>query len=89
MDKKTKIYIAGHEGMVGSAIWRKLESKGYSNLIGLSFKKLDLRNQQAVNNFFKLGCKRLDLYRFNNLWKYSSFLDLIILFAVKIASFSS
>ena len=54
MDKKTKIYIAGHEGMVGSAIWRKLKSKGYFNLIGLSSKKLDLRNQKAVNNLFNL-----------------------------------
>ena len=52
MDKKTKIYIAGHKGMVGSAVWRKLESKGYSNLIGFGSKELDLRNQQAVNDFY-------------------------------------
>lgn len=50
--KKTKIYIAGHKGMVGSAVWRLLEFKGYSNLIGKSSKELDLRNQQAVNNFY-------------------------------------
>ena len=53
MNKKTKIYIAGHNGMVGSAIWRALEKKGYNNLIGKSSKELDLRNQQAVINFFK------------------------------------
>ncbi|MES2485610.1 MAG: GDP-L-fucose synthase [Bacteroidota bacterium] len=47
-----KIYIAGHNGMVGSAIWRALTSKGYTNLIGKSSKELDLRNQQAVNEFF-------------------------------------
>ncbi|WP_029035335.1 GDP-L-fucose synthase family protein [Salinimicrobium terrae] len=52
MNKETKIYIAGHRGMVGSAIWRKLEKEGYTNLIGRTSKELDLRNQQAVNTFF-------------------------------------
>ena len=51
--KKTKIFIAGHKGMVGSAIWRNLESKGYTNLIGETREKLDLRNQQAVLAYFK------------------------------------
>jgi len=50
--KKTKIYIAGHKGMVGSSLWRALESKGYSNLIGKPSTELDLRNQQAVNDFY-------------------------------------
>jgi GDP-L-fucose synthase len=50
--KKTKIYIAGHRGMVGSAVWRVLESKGYSNLIGKTSKELDLTSQQAVINFY-------------------------------------
>ena len=49
----SKIYIAGHRGMVGSAVWRALESKGYSNLIGKTSVELDLRNQQVVNDFFK------------------------------------
>ena len=53
MEKNTKIYIAGHRGMVGNAIWRNLESKGYSNLIGRTSKELDLRNQQEVLSFFK------------------------------------
>lgn len=53
MNKETKIFIAGHKGMVGSAIWRALEKKGYINLIGKSSKELDLRNQQAVINFYK------------------------------------
>jgi GDP-L-fucose synthase len=48
-----KIYIAGHRGMVGSAIWRALEAKGYTNLIGRSSSELDLRNQQAVSDFFQ------------------------------------
>ncbi|MDB4121820.1 GDP-L-fucose synthase [Flavobacteriaceae bacterium] len=50
--KNTKIYIAGHRGMVGSAVWRILESKGYSNLIGKTSAELDLRNQQAVLDFY-------------------------------------
>ena len=51
MDTNTKIYIAGHNGMVGSAIWRVLTSKGYTNLIGVSSAVLDLKNQQAVSDF--------------------------------------
>ncbi|MBF4518064.1 GDP-L-fucose synthase [Flavobacterium sp. ANB] len=51
MNKNTKIYIAGHNGMVGSAIWRTLSDQGFSNLIGVSSKELDLRNQQAVRDF--------------------------------------
>ncbi len=54
MNKATKIYIAGHLGMVGSAVWRALESKGYTNLIGKTFKDLDLRDQNAVNDFYNL-----------------------------------
>ncbi|GAA0884209.1 GDP-L-fucose synthase [Sphingobacterium siyangense subsp. cladoniae] len=53
MEKNTKIYIAGHRGMVGAAIWRILESKGYTNLIGKSSAELDLRDQLAVQEFFK------------------------------------
>lgn len=53
MDKNKKIYIAGHNGMVGSAIWRQLLSNGYTNLIGKSSKELDLRNQLAVKDFFE------------------------------------
>jgi GDP-L-fucose synthase len=53
MDKNTKIYIAGHRGMVGSAIWRALEGKGYTNLIGRTSKELDLKNQHAVTVFFE------------------------------------
>jgi len=52
MDKATKIYIAGHKGMVGSAIWRALSTKGYTNLIGASSATVDLKNQQAVKDFF-------------------------------------
>ena len=49
--KKATIYIAGHKGMVGSAIWRSLSSKGYTNLIGATSNELDLRNQQAVEAY--------------------------------------
>lgn len=51
MKSNTKIYIAGHNGMVGSAIWRTLVNKGFTNLIGVSSRELDLRNQQAVRDF--------------------------------------
>ena len=53
VNKETNIYIAGHRGMVGSAVWRALASKGYSNLIGKTSAELDLRNQQAVADFYK------------------------------------
>jgi GDP-L-fucose synthase len=53
ISKTSKIYIAGHSGMVGSAIWRALEAKGFYNLIGKSSKQLDLRNQADVSAFFK------------------------------------
>jgi GDP-L-fucose synthase len=52
MDKNTKIYIAGHKGMVGSAVMRALKQKGYTNLLGKTSTELDLRNQQAVINFY-------------------------------------
>jgi GDP-L-fucose synthase len=51
--KSAKIYIAGHKGMVGTAIWRELTVNGYSNLIGKTSAELDLRNQEAVRQFFK------------------------------------
>ena len=53
MDKKTKIYIAGHKGMVGSAIWRALKFKGYKNLIVKTRKEVDLRNQKDVLYFYE------------------------------------
>ena len=52
LKKTTKIYIAGHRGMVGYAVWRALESKGFSNLIGKTSAEIDLRNQQAVLDFY-------------------------------------
>ena len=51
--KEAKIYIAGHRGMVGSAVWRALYNKGYTNLLGKTSTELDLRNQQAVADFYK------------------------------------
>jgi GDP-L-fucose synthase len=50
--KTTKIYIAGHKGMVGSAVWRALISKGYTNLIGKTSKELNLIDQQSVLDFY-------------------------------------
>lgn len=53
LNKNATIYIAGHRGMVGSAIWRALTAKGYTNLIGKTSAELDLRNQQAVAAFME------------------------------------
>jgi len=52
MDKKQKIYIAGHRGLVGSAIWKNLTEKGYTNLIGKTHSELNLLDQKAVEKFF-------------------------------------
>ena len=52
LDKNSKIYVAGHNGLVGSAIWNNLKSRGYNNLIGRSHKELDLTDQNAVKAFF-------------------------------------
>ena len=52
MNQSDKIYIAGHRGMVGGAIKRKLESLGFHNIVTRSSSELDLRNQQNVFNFF-------------------------------------
>ena len=52
MELNSKIYIAGHRGMVGSSIMRNLQSKGYNNIITRASKELDLRNSQAVSDFF-------------------------------------
>ena len=52
MELTAKIYIAGHRGMVGSAIMRNLQKQGYSNIITKTSAELDLRNQQAVTDFF-------------------------------------
>ena len=52
MEKNSRIYVAGHNGLVGSAIVRSLHRKGYNNIIGKTHKELDLTNQTAVENFF-------------------------------------
>ena len=52
LDKHSKIYVAGHRGLVGSAIWNNLMERGYTNLVGRSHEELDLTNQLAVREFF-------------------------------------
>ena len=52
MKKNSRIFVAGHRGLVGSAIWKSLENKGYSNLIGRAHKELDLEDPAAVREFF-------------------------------------
>src|SRR6056297_1134109 len=53
MKLNSKIYVAGHDGLVGSAIMRKLKSEGYENIVTRTFKELDLRRQEDVEKFFK------------------------------------
>ena len=53
IDKKSKIFVAGHNGLVGSAIIRKLKEKGYKNIITIKKSKLDLTDQSKVFNFQK------------------------------------
>jgi GDP-L-fucose synthase len=53
MEQTNKIYIAGHKGMVGSGLERKLRKEGYNNIVTRTSNELDLRNQQAVNDFFE------------------------------------
>ncbi len=52
LNKESKIYVCGHRGLVGSAIWNNLKARGYRNLVGRSHKELDLTDQQAVRAFF-------------------------------------
>jgi GDP-L-fucose synthase len=52
MEKNSKIYVAGHLGLVGSAIWKNLEGKGYTNLIGKSLNELNLLDQAATEQVF-------------------------------------
>ena len=52
LNKESKIYVAGHNGLVGSAIWNNLKQRGYTNLVGRSHKELDLTDQVAVKRFF-------------------------------------
>ncbi len=54
MNKGSKIYVAGHRGLVGSAIWSNLEQKGYTNLIGRTSQELDLMDERAVERFFEV-----------------------------------
>ena len=52
MNRDARVYVAGHQGLVGGAIWRRLEKAGFTNLIGRTSKELDLREQAAVQRFF-------------------------------------
>ena len=52
LDRSSSVYVAGHRGLVGSAVWRHLESVGFNNLIGRSSRELDLRDRESTNRFF-------------------------------------
>ncbi len=53
MNTNTKIYVAGHRGLVGSAIWKNLQARGYHNLVGRTHAELDLMDAVAVRQFFQ------------------------------------
>lgn len=57
MNRTDKIYVAGHRGLVGSAIVRSLQAKGYENIIGRTHRELDLTSQQAVREFLKKSAR--------------------------------
>ena len=61
INKNSKIFVAGHNGLVGSAIVRKLKKKGYNNIITINKSKLDLTNQNKVYNFLKKKSQSLSL----------------------------
>lgn len=52
LDRSSTFYVAGHRGLVGSAIWRRLEAEGFTDLVGLTSSDLDLKNREAVSDFF-------------------------------------
>jgi len=87
MEKNDKIYVAGHKGMVGSAILRKLEKEGYSNIITRTSAELDLRDQHATNEFFEkeqpeyvfLAAAKVGGINANNVYKADFIYDNLII----------
>jgi GDP-L-fucose synthase len=69
MNKNSRIFIAGHNGLVGSAVYRNLKSKGYKNLLVISKKKLNLKNQLKVEQFFKKKKNRIHGYLRSFSWR--------------------
>jgi GDP-L-fucose synthase len=72
MNQTAKIYIAGHRGMVGSGIERKLRKEGFNNIVTRTSKELDLRNQQAVNDFFSVFRSKYDLTFIRKILDYNN-----------------
>ena len=87
MNKSNKVYVAGPTGMVGSAIVRKLQDEGYSNILVRSSKELDLRNQHLVEDFFQsenpdyvfLAAAKVGGILANNTYKASFIYDNLII----------
>ena len=70
MEKDDKIYVAGHRGLVGSAIVRNLKKKGYTNIVGRTHSELDLKNQVAVRKFFEE--EKPEYVFLAAIWKYKT-----------------
>ena len=69
VSKNAKIYVAGHNGLVGSAIVRRLKKKGYKNIVVATRKQLDLTNQSRVFNFLKKKKTKFYYYRSSFSWR--------------------
>ena len=63
LNKDARIYVAGHSGMVGSAIIRELNAKGYDNILTATHTELDLTNQEEVHRFFQVNNRNMFLLR--------------------------
>ena len=87
MNKEAKIYVAGHRGMVGSAIFRKLKREGYDNIVVRTHHELDLKNQAAVAEFFErekpdyvvLAAARVGGIHANNVYRAEFIYDNLII----------
>lgn len=88
MEKTAKIYVAGHHGLVGSAIWNNLQKKGYTNLVGCSHKELDLLDGVAVKTFLTENSPNMLFWQqlmWEALWR-TAYIGLIL--SIRICRFS-
>lgn len=88
MEKTAKIYVAGHHGLVGSAIWNNLQKKGYTNLVGCSHKELDLLDGVAVKPFLTENSPNMLFWQqlmWEALWR-TAYIGLIL--SIRICRFS-
>lgn len=88
MEKTAKIYVAGHHGLVGSAIWNNLQKKGYTNLVGRSHKELDLLDGVAVKPFLTENSPNMLFWQqlmWEALWRTAY---IVLILSIRICRFS-